>query len=180
MLCCAVAVAVAVAVVCCAVICCAMAVAVLWLWLCCGVCMMYVCILPLISHLLHHLSSFACCDRYECVEIEVNLPTLPSDLENAPSVYMMVYHEGTVDHTLLGRCEVLADHIDRHPNRLYRYRLRYESQLFADAKREEPKDTDPYVLASFELFRPGQYVPTALQCTAMHCNLQCNAMHYTA
>ncbi len=98
---------------------------------------------------------------YECVEIEVNLHTLPSDLENAPPVILSVYHETQMEHVMLGRAEVLADHIDKNPNRLYRYRLRYDRQVFADAKSEEPKDTDPYLLCAFELFHPGQYVQTS-------------------
>jgi hypothetical protein len=82
----------------------------------------------------------------------------PIDPLHPPSIYMMVYHQTALSYTLIGRCEILAEHVIKNPRKLMRYRLEKEDSFGKDKKSREKDaevspadDTSPYVLASFEL-----------------------------
>lgn len=75
------------------------------------------------------------------------------DPRHAPSIFIMLYHVDTLDYILLGRCEILTEHLlnDEMQNVNMRFRLEHD-QMTPEQRTREPTDLDPYVLGSFELF----------------------------
>lgn len=95
------------------------------------------------------------------------------DPDYAPNIYIMIYHQTSMKYVPIGRSEILAHHIMKFPNKLCRYKIRWDTETMgelpdsmnarlglsnADINSEminnikTKDDEEPYILASFELF----------------------------
>jgi hypothetical protein len=54
------------------------------------------------------------------------------DPDYAPNIYLMVYHKTSLHYVPIGRCEILASHIMRYPNKLCRYKIRWEADTLPE------------------------------------------------
>ena len=83
---------------------------------------------------------------YENHELQVDI-----DRRHAPSVYLMMYHQGVLGQKLIGRAEILTDDIIGNKGKIMRFPL-YSSE-HATLSQEQLIDCErvPYILASFHL-----------------------------